>query len=317
MRIAVVGDLHHYRIRLRPQQLLGRRIVGQTNLWINRRFAFEHSLLQPVIDQVAAMRPDHIFLTGDVTTTSLEDEFHDVVRFLKPLSDQFNVTLVPGNHDRYTNGARRRRVVEAIMEHMLPKKFPHFEKLTERWHLLALDAAKPALVLSQGRLGESQMSEAAEHIATLRDDEGLVVLCHYPVVWPANAPPIPWNTRLQDGRLLRRAIANCRAKVLYVHGHIHRPWFFSPDRGPMDAVMCLNSGAPCLPLSKYPAGQGFWEIELPDEPADGPRVVHHYPVLNGHKARRRGGNKLLRQQIDQLAWVKESYAEAREAAAAV
>ena len=105
--------------------------------------AFQPGLLDPLLERVAAIDPQMIFLTGDVTTTNLEEEFLDVAEFLKPLSDRFEVRLVPGNHDRYTRGAARCGRVEQLMDHLLPKSFPHHEKLGGRWHLLALDAAHP------------------------------------------------------------------------------------------------------------------------------------------------------------------------------
>src|SRR5690606_17846578 len=143
LRIALIGDLHHYRIRCTPLDLMGKRIVGQTNLWLNRQFAFKRALLKPLLERVPRIKPDRILLTGDVTTTSQYHEFTEVADLLRPLSDQFPVQLVPGNHDRYTFGSARIKRVESLMEHLLPPRFPHFEQLSDHWYYMALDAARP------------------------------------------------------------------------------------------------------------------------------------------------------------------------------
>lgn len=301
MRLAIIGDLHHYRTKVPARRLIGRRAIGQTNLWLNRRFAFRHALLAPVIDKVSQINPDMILLTGDVTTTSLEDEFLDVAAFLKPLSDRFATRLVPGNHDRYTRGAVRRRRVENLMAHLMPPSFPHFEKISERWRLLTLDGARPSNMLSQGRLGRAQLQQAAQSFRELSADDGVVVLCHYPVVWPDHAPPIPWNTRLPDGYLLRRLLRNCPARIVYVHGHIHRPWFWSPMQGRFESMTFLNAGAPCLPTARYPDGQGFWQLDLPEDPREPLHALHHVPVIPRPAGFRRKSRKRLR-QLNELQW---------------
>ena len=247
--------------------------------------AFQPGLLE----RVAAIDPQMFFLTGDVTTTSLEEEFLDVAEFLKPLSDRFEVRLVPGNHNRYTRGAARCGRVEQLMDHLLPKSFPHHEKLGGRWHLLALDAAHPNLVSGTGRIGQSQLATAVAKIRSLDPDEGIVMLCHYPVCWPPQSPLVPWHTRLSDASSLNRLVDQCPAQLIYLHGHIHRPWFWQPKNDHPNRPTHVNAGAPCLPTARYPDGQGFWQIDLPTRASQAVRYVHHVPCLdcNGRKRRRR------------------------------
>jgi len=300
LRIALVGDLHHYRIHCSPRQLLGKRLIGQTNLWLNRQFAFKHALLKPTLERVPLIKPDRILLTGDVTTTSLDHEFLDVVRLLRPLSDNFDVKLVPGNHDRYTFASARQQRVEALMEHLLPPEFPHFEQLSDHWHFLALDAARPRLMLSCGRLGRHQLDRTRDYLASLTSDDGLLVLCHYPLSTPANVRPMAFNNRVSDGRALRRMLAQCPARVVFLHGHIHRPWIYEPRSGDMKGVTFINAGAPCLTNARYPGGQGFWQLDLPRYGRGDLRLTHHVPVPADPDAGRR---LLLRQpRPDQLVW---------------
>ncbi len=300
MRIALVGDLHHYRTRCAPNELLGKRLIGQTNLWLNRQFAFKHVLLKPTLQRIPTINPDRVLLTGDVTTTSLDNEFIDVANLLKPLSDSYDVTLVPGNHDRYTFHSARHQRVEALMEHLLPQQFPHFEQLDDHWHFLALDAARPRLMLSCGRLGRRQIDQTREYLAGLTKKDGLLVLCHYPLSTPANVRPMAFNNRVSDGRAVRRLLADCPARIVFLHGHIHRPWIYEPSSGDMKGVTFINAGAPCLATSKYPGGQGFWQVDLPRYGRGDLRLTHHVPMPPGDAAARRRARRQPRPE--ELIW---------------
>ncbi|MEX0744617.1 MAG: metallophosphoesterase [Phycisphaeraceae bacterium] len=281
MRIAVIGDIHLFRLKVHFSRLLGKRLLGQSNLWLNRRFRFNHSLLDPIIAQVRSLKPDLVLLTGDVTTTSLEDEFADIVKYFEPLAETAPVLMVPGNHDRYTFRSARRKRMEMLLSSLMPRSFPHHSRLTDRWHLLGLDSAKPQVVLSRGALGERQFDETREVLGELTEDEGVLVLCHYPMATPPGTPR-SWAHDLAEAERLDRLLDECRARVVFVHGHIHKPWHWvrPNERGPH--LTCVNAGAPCMTSANYPMGQGFWEIHLPDEPLGELRLVHHVPTPEGH-----------------------------------
>jgi 3',5'-cyclic AMP phosphodiesterase CpdA len=286
MRLALIGDIHHYRLDVHWRKLVGKRFLGQSNLWLNRRHRFNHGVLSPLIDRVEAIKPDHVLLTGDVTTTSLDDEFHDVAAFLKPLSDKFPTLLVPGNHDRYTFSSNRNRRIERLLEHLLPPRFPHFANVGGRWHVLALDGARPRVFMARGELGRNQIAAARQQIGALREEDGLIVMCHYPIGSPPDALPLTYDHRLADARPLAKLLQSCAARVVYVHGHIHRPWVWSPTNGKHRGLTHINAGAPCMTSAVYPLGQGFWQIDLPDDPRGELGLVHHLPRTNGRVARR-------------------------------
>ena len=103
MRLVLFGDIHLYRLWLMPWQLASKRILGQSNLILNRRKTFRHDLLKAMIDQALGLEPDMLLLSGDVTTTSLKKEFEDVAAVLKPLADRVPTVLVPDNHDRHVS----------------------------------------------------------------------------------------------------------------------------------------------------------------------------------------------------------------------
>ena len=285
MRIALLGDIHHYRLFVPPWRLMSKRLVGQTNLWLNRRRCFNRTLLMMALNRIASIKPDLLLLSGDLTTTSLEAEFADIAAVLEPLSGRIPIVAVPGNHDRYTFGAARHRRMEQMLPSIVPQQFPHFRKLTGRWHLLALDGAKPNVMSARGRLGEDQLRACRQYASQLTKEDGLIVLCHYPIKSPPRALPITWDHKLADSGRLRRLLVRCPARLLYLHGHIHRPWCWQPKRSDQSHFTYLNAGAPCMVNSKHPCGQGFWEIDLPDDPAAHVNVVHHVPVCDSRPKR--------------------------------
>ena len=296
MRIALIGDVHLYSLSVHPKRLLGKRALAHTNLLMNRRRRFNHALMPALVKEVGSLSPEMVLFSGDVTTSSLESEFEDFVELVQPLVDVdapgggVPAVLVPGNHDRYTFRSRRKKRIETLLERVMPSEFPHTRPLKPGrdgggWRLLALDSAVPNRFFSRGALGSAQYASALEQIAKVKEGEGLLVLCHYPVAVPPRVPTA-WSHDLKEDKGLREALAACRGRVVYLHGHIHKPWHAVP---PGDATAesrppfeCLNAGSPCFTSTQYPLGQGFWMIDLPEDTAAPLGLEHWVPRANGH-----------------------------------
>src|SRR5262249_51636786 len=134
------------------------------------------------------LRPDHLLITGDLTTTALPAEFRQARDLLAPLlGDPARVTILPGNHDRATDRAYRlRRFEEAFGEFMPRPTFPWLRALNEDTAILGLDPTRSHFS-PRGRLPEAQLSEARALTADpARRPRRLIVACHYPVVAPRN-----------------------------------------------------------------------------------------------------------------------------------
>lgn len=220
-----------------------------------------------------------LLLSGDVTTTSLRGEFEDVAKALKPLADRVPTVLVPGNHDRYTFSASRSRLIDRVLSDWVPERFPGVQSLTDRWKLLSLDAAVPRFYNARGRLGPTQLAGIREAVAEMHHGQGLIVLCHYPCVVPSDVHEHDSHA-LKERDELRRLLEEARPRVVYIHGHIHRPWHHEPGDGSGVPFTCINAGSPCLTSDAYPEGQGFFEIELPDDPTEVLGVKHHATVAD-------------------------------------
>ena len=310
MRIALIGDIHLYNLELRPRQWFSRRIMGHTNLLLNRRFRFYHALLNPLMDKIRDIKPDLVLCSGDVTTTSLEGEFTDIAKYFKPLSKEIPTVIVPGNHDRYTFRASRKKRMETLLEGVMPDSFPYYRRLSDRWHLIGLDSAIPQILMSRGALGRKQFSAFEMQLRQMTKEDALVLLCHY----PASSPPgIPnsWAHNLAEAPQLRKLIESCPARILYMHGHIHQPWYWvagwpaqesHPGADCRGQLSYLNAGSPCMTSNKYPLGQGFWQIDLPYAPSEKIALTHHVPQTDSIYGSQRMKKAATKTIIEDIHW---------------
>ena len=276
MRLVLIGDIHGYRLSVPPRELLGKRLIGQANLWLMRRMQFNTTLLDRVMTRALELLPDLAVWTGDLTSTALQPEFDDILERIEPFARRLPMLVVPGNHDRYTFASMRQHRFESSLNGMAPRTFPHLRELSAHWYLLALDSAVPNMVSSRGRIGHDQLEHTSALLDQTDGDKGLVVLCHYPVAVP-KGQPMTWAHRLADFRKLTGVLAQHVRPTLFLHGHIHQPWSFHPDRGPLMHVTHINAGSPTMVKPSHPHGQGFWQIDLPDDPAATVGLVHHVP----------------------------------------
>ncbi|MBB6430836.1 metallophosphoesterase family protein [Algisphaera agarilytica] len=292
MKLIVLGDIHLFTLDVHPRRLVSKRLFAHTNLLMNRRHRFNHALLPDLVEHAKSLSPEMVLFSGDVSTSSLEREFEDLMDVVAPLVEAApeGGVLVPGNHDRYTFKSRRVKRIEKILNQVMPDEFPHVRQLRPGWRLLALDSAIPNRMFSRGALGRDQFDAAVHAIREVPEDEALVVLCHYPCSLPPRVPSA-WSHDLREAEALRRELTACRGRVIYIHGHIHKPWHALPSPPPRDgadpakssfnygpAFECLNAGSPCMTSDKYPLGQGFWEIDLPDDPRAPLQTNHHVPM---------------------------------------
>jgi 3',5'-cyclic AMP phosphodiesterase CpdA len=216
------------------------------------RFAWrrkQHRHLRVVLDaiaaDVAARKPDHVAITGDVINFSTPEEFDAARAWLEVLGDPATVTVSPGNHDALSSRGAPRG-----FEPWRPwlgddgAGFPYL-RVRGPVALINLSSAVPtALHLAQGRLGHVQV-EAAR--ALLRDTaaRGLyrVVLIHHPVA----AGVVAGRKELVDAEALRAMLAETGCDLI-LHGHAHEALMTSV-RGPARAIPVL-----AVPAASTPAG---------------------------------------------------------------
>lgn len=294
MKLALLGDIHASRYWVAPWRLIGKRFLGQMNVWINpqRRFRLEH--LAASLDRAVHLGADMFVFSGDLTCTTLPEELRDVTGVIRQHTRGKPIFAVPGNHDRYTLGTTLRKSFEKALADLCPMRFPQRQVISQHWSLIGLDASRPTVVTARGRVGSRQLEQVESWLAEIRAPHGVMVVCHYPLATP---PDRHWRHthRLADARALRQILETSAARVMYVHGHVHRPWCWmmpplesslqllreKPARvettGSTQAqsILAINTGSPTQVGREHPQGQGFWLAQLPEEPTRGLELTHH------------------------------------------
>ena len=266
MRIVVLGDLHFYQLAVWPWQLFSKRLLGQFNLWLNRRRHFKPALWPAVRDQVFVRAPDALLCSGDFTTTALPGEFESAraawAELVEKLDPSLGAFVVPGNHDRYTFTSARNRLFEEAFGKWTSQEWPARWMLGHQTHLIGLDPTRPNPFNASGKLGDAQLSNLETCLKETPTGHRILILCHYPIGTPEELPDEAPGHGLQDTDALLKVLAESGLEITYIHGHIHWPWKWTPPTAPN--VTVLNAGAPMLTSSRYPQGQGFLEIDLPE-----------------------------------------------------
>jgi hypothetical protein len=257
MRIVHLSDIHVWRYPRDPRLLASKRLWGVFQLAIGRARRFRLERLEAVVGRIVGLRPDHVLITGDLTTTALPEEFLEARRSLGPLLEPpSRATVVPGNHDRYTGQAARSGAFEEAFGALMPgRRFPWLRRLDRRTAIVGLDATR-AHYSARGRLPPEQLEEARGMAVRV---ERLIVACHYPLAAPAEYRRELAAKRLENGAMVAGWLRGV-GPHLYCCGHVHAAWAFEPPEIPRQ--LCLNAGAPLLRDRTGSHPPGFLEIAL-------------------------------------------------------
>lgn len=212
-----IGPLPRPRLR----DLAGKRLTGYVN-WQRRFHIHSMGVLGQIVADMAAHRPDHIAMTGDILNIGLPEEFPFARKWLETLGDPAGVSFVPGNHDAYVRSA-----VTHIRETFAPwcsndgeahSSFPYL-RVRGDVALIGLSSAIPtAPLLASGNIGPQQRA-AFEKLLAQTAAQGLcrVVMIHHPP-WVGGAS---FGRGLRDARQFEEIIARHGAELV-IHGHNHR-----------------------------------------------------------------------------------------------
>jgi 3',5'-cyclic AMP phosphodiesterase CpdA len=129
-RLIHVTDLHFWKVTWNPLRLLGKRALGNFNVWLRRRHEFHMHNANDAADYIAKLGAQDVFLGGDFTSTALPEEFEMAAKWMERLErHHLNLHVVPGNHDVYTfESARLRRFERVMQRHMPEDGFPTVRK---------------------------------------------------------------------------------------------------------------------------------------------------------------------------------------------
>jgi 3',5'-cyclic AMP phosphodiesterase CpdA len=232
------------------------------------RFARAKAQLERIAEELSAAPFEHAVLTGDLSAMGHEDELGLAREVLEPLLRAGRLTVIPGNHDRYTD-APGRRVFErtfapylssALPEYADAQGYPFVRLIGDAHAVVGLDSTRVGALAQYvvGRLGRAQLGA----LRRVLDDPRLAgrtvhVLAHHGPLGPKGKFDLV-HSGLMDWRQL---LATMRGRpVVFHHGHSHRrAW--QPKTAYRPHLICGGS-------STQAGREGYWMLEL-----DGPEVL--------------------------------------------
>jgi len=242
------------------RELAGKRVTGYFNWQRKRRFVHDAAVLRRLISDVKTTAIDHLAITGDFANIALPEEFENLRKWLPGLGPQYDVTVIPGNHDVYVHGGLEmmQEACAGVMRGDDDRSTFPFVRLRGNVALVALNTGVPTPpLIATGRLGEAQLGKLGALLGALRA-EGLfrVVLIHHPPESEA-----PRHKRLTDAAALRAVIAEQGAElILHGHDHINQIHWL---RGPSGRVPAIGvpSASAAFGTTRDAAGYNLYRIE--------------------------------------------------------
>ncbi len=268
--LAHLSDPHLSQPRLSSLlEITNKRLLGYLSWKLRRRHEHRLSVLAALLQDLEQNAPDHTVITGDLTQIGLPDEFRQVRAWLDTAGNPEDITLIPGNHDRY---------IAAPYQDTLSLWHPFYQSdhgsgqfpcVRHRGPLaiIGTDSSPPtAPFLATGEVGDGQCQRLAERLYSSRSRFRVMLIHH---------PPHPEATqhrkRLIDTERVIRVLQSHGCGMV-LHGHSHH-WQLHWLAGPKAPIPVL--GVPSASaigrrrgyraryhLYRFHPGAGRWRIEV-------------------------------------------------------
>ncbi len=170
---------------------------------------FRHELAETMLEEVNALAPDIVAVTGDLTDMGLHEEYVHAHSLLGRIECE-RMLVVPGNHDA-------RNVGEVHFEQFFGTRSP--EIVLGGVRMMGIDSSEPDL--DSGRVGREKYRQIEERFA--EPSEFKIVAIHHHLV------PVPGTGRERNivadaGDLLRVLTESGADLVLCGHKHVPNVW---------------------------------------------------------------------------------------------
>ncbi len=236
LRLVHLSDPHFSHITANPNQFLTKRWVGNLNLLLFRRHAYQTEHLTHLPELFDSLDVEHVCVTGDFSSLSLDSEFAEGRAFVESFSQP--VHYLPGNHDCYTKSVEKtRRFYDFFPSEDLKQRRVERKSLGKGWWWVGLDCAcatPPFFAL--GRFYPETEEELERVLDAIPKGDQVIVGNHFPLY--------PTGRHMHD---LKRALAlqevlkrHPQVK-LYLHGHDHS--YYIKDRRSEGLPLVFNSGS--------------------------------------------------------------------------
>lgn len=220
--------------------------------------------IQRLLEQVDAENADHVLLTGDLTALGDDEELREIRGLLQPLIAARRLTVIPGNHDRYTDAPSARgfertfsqQLSSDLPEYAASNGYPFVHLVGDRLALVGLDSTRVGGWSHYffGALGSAQLDGLERLLADPRlHGRTVLVLSHHGPLGPAGT--FDWReSGLRDGARLLGILEPRPVVLLHGHSH-HRYWHPAADGRPH----IFGGGS-----STEHASRGYWVIDFDD-----------------------------------------------------
>lgn len=249
-------------------QLVNKRILGYLSWRRRRRYVHTRAVLDAVVADIRRHKPDHIAVTGDLTHIGLPQECSAALVWLNTLGGAATVSIVPGNHDRYTSAAFAETVGVWQAYFAGDSGGIDFPYLRQRGvvALIGVDTALPTVPFSAGgEVGEAQREKLAA-ILRRAGEAGLfrVVLLHHSPLRNGHR----WRKRLHDASAVTEMLCDAGAElVIHGHGHEDRIDRLTCAAGPLPVIAvpsASHTGIGRAGWNQYriSGATGAWRLEI-------------------------------------------------------
>jgi 3',5'-cyclic AMP phosphodiesterase CpdA len=236
------------------RELAGKRALGYLNWTRNRHKVHRRDVLDGLVADLRARRPDHVAVTGDLVNIALEAEFAPARAWLESVGTPEHVTVVPGNHDAYMR-ATQHRFAEIGGDYLRgdgaltadPITFP-FVRRRGPLALIGVSSAVPTPpFMATGWLGQAQLDALDRILSELSTEPAFrVLLIHHPLRSDSH------YKRLTDSDELLALLKRYGVElILHGHDHIHSTMWLDGPRGSIPAVGVPSASA--IAHGHYPA----------------------------------------------------------------
>lgn len=226
LRLAHISDLHFSKLTWNPSQFLSKRWLGNLNLLLARKHAFDAEGLTTLLPAFRANHVDAVLITGDLTSTAHREEFILAQQFVESLrKENFQVFTLPGNHDHYTKTAYKQRLFYQYFDAAYPQSHLNLRDdqvtMTYMGHnfwLMALDTALATPLLSSNGYFSPELEKTLEKaLEELPEGHQVIMLNHFPFFSNDS-----WRKSLIRKEALRKLLERFTQIKLFLHGHSHR-----------------------------------------------------------------------------------------------
>lgn len=227
--------------RMPVRAFASKRLTGAINWYRWRATIHSTEVLDAIIADIAAHKPDHVALTGDLVNVGYPTEFPIAASHLAPLGNPERVSIIPGNHDAYVRGSldAMARVFGPFMCGDDGEAGYPYLRVRDKIALIGVNTGVPtAPFFATGTMGRAQ----GDRLATLlhqTQEKGLfrVVMIHHPPLRRG----VKFGRGLTDAKHFERILREHGAELV-LHGHNHR-FSIHHAAGPKGSVPVLGVGS--------------------------------------------------------------------------